>query len=213
VEDAPLASSWRLEWDTFPADDCSVIEREVAPGRRRLLRFDSVTPNLGPGDLVVGSPRDHPEWFDLETCHGHEHFKEYADYRLWTPAGFAAWTDLRRAHPGACAADLLQGRPDIARLMAGGRKQGFCVIDIQPTALGACAGAAPAPRYLDCADQGISVCWADVYDSYLDGQWIDVTGLPAGEYVLEVEVNAERFFAEADYADNAASVALSLPPP
>jgi hypothetical protein len=213
VEADDLASSWRVESQTFPPDDCSVLEGEVVAGTRRLLRFDSVTPNLGPGDLIVGVPLDHPEWFDLATCHGHEHFKEYADYRLWTPEGYASWTALRRSRPEICARDLLRSSPEIADQMVQGHKQGFCVIDIQRTGLGPCSGRADPPRYFDCGDQGISVCWADVYDSYLEGQWIDITGLPAGDYVLEVEVNAERFFQEDDYADNSAAVPLTLSPP
>lgn len=39
----------------------------------------------------------------------------------------------------------------------------------------------------------------------LDGQWIDVTGLAPGYYVLEAEVNAERFFEESSYENNAAA--------
>jgi len=44
-----------------------------------------------------------------------------------------------------------------------------------------------------------------------DGQWIDVTGLQAGDYVLEIEVNAERFFQETDYSNNSASIRVTLP--
>ena len=57
----------------------------------------------------------------------------------------------------------------------------------------------------------ISICWADEYDISLSGQWIDITGLRRGNYVLEVEVNAERFFEEFDYSNNSAAISLSIP--
>ena len=58
---------------------------------------------------------------------------------------------------------------------------------------------------------GLSVCQTDFYPAFLDGQWIDVTGLQAGDYVLEIEVNAERFFQETDYSNNSASIRVTLP--
>ena len=57
---------------------------------------------------------------------------------------------------------------------------------------------------------GISVGWADVYDTSVPGQYIDVTGLPAGQYTLEVEVNPERTLIESNYANNVVSVPVQL---
>jgi len=36
----------------------------------------------------------------------------------------------------------------------------------------------------------------------VDGQWIDVTGVPNGDYVLENESNAHRLITETDYTNN-----------
>ncbi len=55
-----------------------------------------------------------------------------------------------------------------------GRKQAFCLEDytkIDPNA---------GPAKYTCSNQGIQVGWADVYGSYLDCQWLDVTGIPLG---------------------------------
>jgi hypothetical protein len=211
VDGSFLSGFWSLERRTFTTEQCAVIEGEIQAGDRWLLRFPSATPNLGPGDLIIGRPTAHPEWFDFQTCHGHPHFKEYADYRLWTTQGYVEWTALRQAHPGVCASNLLNANPRVAAEMIQGRKQGFCVGDVFPTDLGPCHGERRPSKHYSCDRQGISVCWADIYRPQLDGQWIDVTGLRGGDYVLEEEVNAEHFFEEADYANNSSAVTISLP--
>ncbi len=62
-----------------------------------------------------------------------------------------------------------------------------------------------------CEFQGISPGWSDVYDRDLDCQWLDVTGVPAGEYVLRLRVNPELEFEEANYRNNVAEVRVRLP--
>ena len=62
----------------------------------------------------------------------------------------------------------------------------------------------------DCGFQGISVCWADVYFPGLSGQWIDITGVRDGEYVLENEVNDKHFMTETDYSNNSAAVTIEI---
>ena len=206
-------NQWHADQQTFLSTDCAVQEGAVTQaGPRLLLRFTSNTPNDGQGDLIIGHPADHPDWFTLQTCHGHPHFKEYADYRLWTPYGYQMWTNLKAtAPPEALSRDLLNDNPLVAREMVMGRKQGFCVIDVIPAAIPGVLPPGP-PKYLSCTtNQGISVGWADEYQFLLDGQWIDITDVPSGPYVLEVEVNAEHFFQESDYSNNAAAVNILVP--
>ncbi len=91
------------------------------------------------------------------------------------------------------------------------RKQAFCLRDD----IAAVAGAGPA-KY-NCDFQGISPGWEDVYDKSLDCQWLDITGVPDGDYILRVVLNPERVFVESNYDNNDASVAITLrtstPPP
>src|SRR5688572_11355204 len=58
--------------------------------------------------------------------------------------------------------------------------------------------------------QGISVGWADVYDSIYDGQWIDVTTVPNGNYFLEVTLDADNVVQESNDANNTVYVPYTL---
>ena len=58
--------------------------------------------------------------------------------------------------------------------------------------------------------EGISVGYGDDYDAHLEGQSFDVTGLPAGRYLLVHRVNSGRVLRESDYSNNASSMAFEL---
>ncbi|HET6403822.1 MAG TPA: lysyl oxidase family protein [Candidatus Thermoplasmatota archaeon] len=190
-----------LETRTFSTNSCDVQEGHTEPGTRKLLRFRFTTPNVGVADLVVGRPDTN--YFEWGSCHGHWHFKEYADYRLWEPAQFAQYEALRLANPGVQAHEILEAHPELKPVR--GDKRGFCVIDIIRY-----APAGLLPKYQSCNFQGISVGWADEYYFTLSGQYIDVTGLPSGNYVLEAEVNSEQLYEESNYDNNRASVRVTI---
>src|SRR5204863_6216346 len=46
----------------------------------------------------------------------------------------------------------------------------------------------------------------------LDCQWIDVTNVPAGSYILQITVNPDRILAESNYSNNVSFVPVTLPP-
>lgn len=62
-----------------------------------------------------------------------------------------------------------------------GFKNGFCVLDLS------CDGGGDGK--FGCNYMGISAGCEDTYDSYLDCQWIDITDLEDGNYVLVTRVN------------------------
>jgi hypothetical protein len=207
LSDAGALGDWVVENQTFSSTDCAVVEGEVnGSGTRKLLRFTFATPNLGAGEVFVGNPNNNPQLFDFGSCHGHAHFKEYADYRLWTQSGYNQWNALRAANPNTLPADLLAANPGLESHLHEGTKRAFCMIDI------ANYGSSQPRKYTDCSYQGISVGWGDVYGQYLDGQWIDITGVPEGSYILEVEVNAEHVIEESNYTNNRASIQVAIAP-
>jgi hypothetical protein len=86
-----------------------------------------------------------------------------------------------------------------------GRKIGFCLEDIEQWD----STASPNRRY-DCTYQGIQKGWADVYSEDTPCQWIDITGLPGGDYILEMESNPARNLPELNYSNNLARILVSF---
>lgn len=192
-----------LKTKTFKPQSCVVQEGSTLAGTRRILEFTFTTPNIGAGDLIVGEPSQHPEWFEWGACHGHYHFRLYAEYRLWTPTKFAQWDALRAADPTKTGDQVLAENPGLTYITS--KKQGFCVIDVWPY-----LPAPGVPKYVLCDFQGISVGWSDEYYDGLDGQFIDVTKVAAGTYVLEEEVNAHRLYQETSYNNNRAWTSVTI---
>ncbi len=56
----------------------------------------------------------------------------------------------------------------------------------------------------------MSVGWGDKYGSHLAGQSIDITGLPNGEYNLNIVVDPKSRIAEANETDNVSNLRILL---
>lgn len=211
-----------LDTRNFAEDDCNVVEGMVGPGLQRILRFHYASPNIGTGALIVGDPRENEDWFDCDNCHDHCHFNQYADYRLWTPAGYRRWEDIRLSNPDALSQDLLANQSDLLDELLVGEKLGFCVGEVASCdAFGPLMDCPltptdeslyPIEEFATCAtNQGIGVGWADIYENLLDGQWV-VVPPEGGIFMLEAEANAEKFFVERSYTNNFAAVCVNVPP-
>jgi hypothetical protein len=169
-----------------PVDDqCAFDEFAIAAaGYRRLLRFDTVIMNSGDGDLIVGDRSD-PE-------------NPYADsfyfagcHRHYHLEAFSVYELL----------DLDGG------LVVRGTKQGFCMEDSLKYDGGKSNG-------YDCEFQGITSGWGDWYYKQLPGQWIDITGVPAGRYVVRASINLDGLFDEGeDRYPNVVEVVVDIPDP
>ena len=97
-------------------------------------------------------------------------------------------------------------RDNNQNLVAQGRKIGFCLEDVH-----AWDPNANPTRLYDCDYQGIQKGWADVYVDEVPCQWIDVTGIPAGNYILEIETNPDHSIAESDYSNNLVQIPVAIP--
>ncbi|MBL8958019.1 MAG: hypothetical protein JNK82_45010 [Myxococcaceae bacterium] len=91
-------------------------------------------------------------------------------------------------------------------MVLAGHKQAFCAFDNDPYYADA------GPGKYTCMNQGITVGWSDTYERSLECQWIDVTAIAGGNYLLEVEVNPRHVIAEKDYSNNAVRIPVMVPP-
>lgn len=88
-----------------------------------------------------------------------------------------------------------------------GFKNGFCVLDLE------CSGGGTA-KY-GCSDMGISAGCGDIYSIGLDCQWVDITDVDPGDYILVTRTNWDqapdalgRY--ESDYQNNWAQACITL---
>ena len=153
---------------SFDASSCELVEGSVGgTGYRRLLRFDIVLINAGDGDLLVGNPTDPNNPY-------HAAFEFSPCHRHYHISGFSNYQLLRLDHSVA----------------AQGHKQAFCLEDLLKY-----SNDSKSHGYT-CANQGITSGWGDWYFKQLSGQWIDITGVPEGDYIVRAEINAANTFAQ-----------------
>jgi hypothetical protein len=84
------------------------------------------------------------------------------------------------------------------------RKEGFCLNDDALVS-------GNAPAVYDCSNQGLSVGWSDTYDVGIDCQWLDITDVQPGEYILRQTVNPDHLIQESDYSNNVMTVPVTIP--
>jgi lysyl oxidase/WD40 repeat protein len=129
--------------------------------------------------------------YTWSSTHSHWHYLRFAGYELRRASDFA-----------------LVGRD---------RKTGFCLADhygharrVRPRApvfLGNCGSGAPGRRSLE---QGSSRGYTDRYLPHIHGQNVDLTGVPAGVYVLVHRANPDGLLRERRFDNNAASARIRL---
>jgi hypothetical protein len=224
VDAKATQNNWLVRVEDLPAGFCSVEEGGIIPGEHTLLRFTVTTPNIGKGDVFIGSPLQHMDpngdgnfadadgLFEFASCHGHFHFQHYATYRLIGQNG-KVWKAAKR---------------------------GFCMLDTDPYNVQNGDG---TWTYRNCGTstrdgfQGISAGWADTYVFKLGGQYFLLDGgdgqavVPPGVYYIEVEVNPPyapdsrgrcplvrdaatgqcHQFAETNYANNVGRAMVIIP--
>ena len=153
----------------FEPGSCAIEEGSVGgSGYRRILRFDTVVMNGGNGDLVVGDRSD-PD-------------NPYAGYFYFATC---------HGHYHLRDFSVYELRTPDGELVVAGHKQGFCFED------GFKYDGGPSHGY-NCGYQGITSGWGDSYYKQLSGQWIDITGVPEGDYIVRVEINVGPIFDEGE---------------
>ncbi|MFM9061030.1 MAG: lysyl oxidase family protein, partial [Bacteroidota bacterium] len=97
--------------------------------------------------------------------------------------------------------------PTVGNRIPVGFKNGFCVMDLS------CPSGIPA-KY-GCSNMGITAGCGDIYSRSLDCQWIDITDVPTGDYILAAKVNWDQSpdalgRMEMNYMNNWAQVCLRI---
>jgi hypothetical protein len=202
--------------DQAPPAAISIVVRE---GRERLV-FLSAVENVGAGPLLVAGRRpsaSEPEMTARQvvrkadrtaTTHvlkARLRFVVSETHRHWHLLGFERY-ELRTPDEKTVGRD---------------RKTGFCLGDRYDADSGSRIAGEP-PRAVwtqECGRgqserlrllEGLSPGFGDDYVPLLEGQFIDVTGLPPGRYILTHRVNSTRDLRESSYGNNAASALLEL---
>jgi lysyl oxidase len=117
--------------------------------------------------------------------HDHWHFQGYARYQLFTLAGIKA---------------------------VQGTKTSFCIIDTdhyKPSVPG--SPSSPYYRFCDAdSTTGISAGWGDIYGASLQGQWIEIDGVPDGEYCVVSTADPSNRIIETIDSDNTGKQAIHI---
>jgi WD40-like Beta Propeller Repeat/Lysyl oxidase len=203
-----------------PPADLSV-KTDMRRGRRHfLLGFDSATDNVGLGPVVISARRSSRGTAFMRASQvvrlaggGRQTYRAVGVLRYvyssthshWHVMGFQRY-ELRRASDSA--------------VLHRDRKSGFCLADHyahapgqfpyeprKPVFKGYCEQGRPEAMSVF---QGTSVGYTDRYPSHFHGQNLDLTRLPAGEYVLVHRANRSLLFRELRYENNAASVRIRI---
>src|SRR5207302_8890402 len=90
----------------------------------------------------------------------------------------------------------------LGAVVAVGPKTSFCLEDLGNTYT--TLPGHPATGQYTCATsfEGISVGWRDIYSSGLDGQYINVSNVPNGNYWLDIECDYANHIQETNENDN-----------
>lgn len=202
VQSPPRALEVYQAGDTWRLAFLSAVENDGS-GPMLLVgrRSGESTPAMDVQQLVRrsdGSAATYPvdgeiRFVESET-HRHWHFLDFERYDILTADGKAVGRDQKT---GFCLGDrynasrgvVLPGEPD------------------QPVWTQECGRGQPERLVVR---EGISPGYGDDYVPRLEGQSIDITDLPAGNYVLRHWVNVDRVLRESDYRNNSADVPFEL---
>jgi hypothetical protein len=185
VDPLRFVSQMQIVDRRFEDSSCALAEKAVGgKGYRRVLRFNTVVINSGDGDLVLGARNDPNNPFAKS-------FEFAPCHGHFHVRDFSIYELLSLDRQTVVAS----------------HKQGFCVED--SLKYGSTQG-----KGFNCEFQGISSGWGDRYSRQLTGQWIDITDVPAGDYILRVRINPENLFDEGENRyTNALETSIQIPDP
>ena len=129
--------------------------------------------------------------FAYHQGHKHWHLGDFAGYQLRTVAEDGSTGDIT---------------------VVSANKVSFCLVDDDNVDANL-EDAAPAKAYNKCTrgnTQGISVGWGDIYEGFLPGQSLDLTGVDDGDYWLLVTADPTNITLETDDSNNTSAVKIRI---
>src|SRR5262249_13254561 len=69
----------------------------------------------------------------------------------------------------------------------------------------------PTQKYT-CGNQGLQAGWADTYNDTIACQYIDITGVAAGDYLIQMTIKPDNLIPESNYANNMIQIPFTIPP-
>ena len=192
---------------TVPDD----IYIEEGSDGEKLLRFSTSVENRGEGPLELlgaedaatgnviatqviaqrdGGEREHfAGHFVMSDGHNHWHLENFALFELFP----------------------FEGSQPTSGAIASQNKITFCLIDearIEPPP----EHVAEVPRFLACEwdSQGISEGWRETYAAWLPEQWVVITDVPDGLYVLRTTLDPDGLLLESDTENNAVVLVIEI---
>lgn len=193
--------------------------RLVKTNGKRRLRFTGVIVNVGAGPFETRAYRKSLKTRTMvvrqriyDSAGGHRTIVTPAVVK-YAGDGHDHW-HVQRVAGYELFADTGEG-PVLRR----GAKVGFCFFDTR-LRRSSLPRAPKTRRYLEkgCGTRnshsiriGLSVGWADIYPWNFAWQWVDVTGLPAGRYLLKLSADPEGAFVERRETNNCNWTRIQIP--
>lgn len=169
----------------FDESGCEFKEGAVhASGSRRIVRFETVILNSGDGDLVVGDRNDPNNQY----AQSFANIPCRSDYYI---KDFSRYQLLSLDRTVVLAEQKSGLSMEDSFKVNGGKSKSF-----------------------DSSSQGITSGWADSSNKQLAGQWIDITGIPEGDYIVRATINVSNTFDEgANRYTNSVETMIHVPDP
>lgn len=217
IEDNPVVSRAHSEvllpdLQTLPPSDLHISYYPYSG--RKFVRFSVEILNSGPGILeLIGDPEpgsgetivrqqlysedgtlvDEVKIgeFIYHRYHYHIHLGEFALYDIWS----------------------VKDDFTLDEVVGTGGKVSYCVRDMKRVDFKPQSGVyvdKPAYTRCDAGTQGLSPGWIDIYEYYLPGQIIEITGLANGVYAVVSTVNPNKTLRETNLSNNAGVTYFSL---
>jgi len=190
------------------------------PGHR-LLRFTATIVNVGPGPVELTGTRPDTTTPTMSVTQriyddaGGSTTVQSGTYMFWAGDGHNHW------HLFEMAQGVLAPLSNGANKVGTSAKEGFHFSDVGAFDL-SLPGAPQSKHYLACngntscnpnalsAREGISVGWGDTYRAGIAFQYIDITGVATGKYVITVTADPNGYLQESNITNNTATATIRI---